>query len=142
MKSHISLVASCLLLIAPVAGQIRSGSIVGAIADKSGSAIAGAQVKITFELTNQSFGTTTNESGEFGVPYLQFGKYTLEVSKEGFNASKVTGIEVATAETIRVPVTLVVGSITTRIEVTADTLNTEIESASLGGVTNQAVIDT
>src|SRR5579864_3708850 len=93
----------CLLLIAPAAGQIRSGSIVGAVTDKSGAAIPGAQVKITFEQTNQSFNTTTNESGEFGVPYLQFGKYTLEASKEGFNAARVTGIDVATAETIRVP---------------------------------------
>src|SRR6267154_6245399 len=126
----------------PARGQIRSGSIVGAVTDKSGSAVAGAQVQVTFEQTNQSFRTSTNEAGEFGVPYLQFGKYTLEVSKEGFNAAKITGVEVATAETIRVPVTLVVGSIATRVEVTADSLNTEIESASLGGVTNQAVIET
>jgi hypothetical protein len=131
-----------LLLIATVAGQIRSGSIVGAVGDKSGAAVAGAQVKITFEQTNQSFSTTTNESGEFGVPYLQFGKYTLEVSKEGFNAARVTGIDVATAETIRVPVTLVVGSLATRVEVTADSLNLEVESASMGGVTGQGIIDT
>ena len=72
----------------PARAQIRSGSIVGAVTDKSGSAVASAEVKVIFEQTNQSFRTTTNDSGEFGVPYLQFGKYTLEVSMEGFNADK------------------------------------------------------
>src|SRR5882762_10402299 len=115
MNRPVVLVAVTLFLttVFNVQAQIRSGSIVGAVTDKSGSAVAGAQVKVSAEQTNQNFTTSTNESGEFGVPYLQFGRYTLEISKEGFNAAKVTGIEVATSETIRVPVTLVVGSIAT-----------------------------
>src|SRR5258708_14219139 len=98
MNRPVVLVAAtlCLTTLFNVRAQIRSGSIVGAVTDKSGSAVAAAQVKVSAEQTNQNFTTSTNESGEFGVPYLQFGRYTLEVSQQGCNAPNVTGIQDAT----------------------------------------------
>src|SRR5258708_17325515 len=132
MNRPVVLVAATLFLatLFTVRAQIRSGSIVGAVTDKSGSAVAAAQVKVTAEQTNQNFTTSTNESGEIDVPYLQFGRYTLQVSKEGFNAAKVTGIQEATSETILLPATLVLRPIPTRLYVTAHSLNTAIQAAT------------
>src|SRR5882672_2271153 len=106
------------LMTAPA--QIRSGSIVGTVVDPSGAAVSGAEVKITLLENNVSYKTTTNDSGQYTIPYLQLGQYTVSVGKAGFKTADITGVQVATAETVRVPVRLDVGAVTTSVEITAD----------------------
>src|SRR5207249_2600409 len=59
-----------------------------------------------------------------------------------FKTAEINGVRVATAETVRVPVALEVGAVTASVEVTADAAGVEVESASVGGVTNQGLVET
>ena len=61
-------------------GQESRGTIVGTVTDASGGAIPEATVEITNTATNVSAAVTTNMSGNFRVPYLLSGPYTVKVS--------------------------------------------------------------
>jgi hypothetical protein len=50
-------------------------------------------------------------------------------------------VQVATAETIRVPVSLEVGAVNTTVEVTAEMSGVEVESVSVQGVANQNLVE-
>ena len=106
-------------LLTPAFAQIRSGSIVGTVTDPTGAAVSGGEVKVTLLENNASYKTTTNDSGQYTIPYLQLGEYTVSIGKAGFKTTDITGVQVATAETVRVPVRLDVGAVTTSVEITA-----------------------
>jgi trimeric autotransporter adhesin len=127
--------------ILPAPAQIRSGSVVGTVIDSSGAAVVNATVEISLPATGASYKSVTNDSGQYTLPYLQLGTYTLTVRKTGFKTAEITGIQVATGETIRVPVSLEVGAVTASVEVTADAAGVEIESASVQGVAGQQLVE-
>src|SRR6059036_2858674 len=65
-------------------GQESRGTIVGTVTDASGGAIPEATVQVTNIGTNVSTEVTTNMSGNFRVPYLLSGQYTVKVKMVGF----------------------------------------------------------
>ena len=135
MSLHSLITLLVLCLAAPGFGQIRSGSIVGSVVDPAGAAVAGVEVRTTARETNASYHTTTNAAGQYVLPYLQFGEYTVTASKSGFKTAEITGIRVATAEIVRVPVKLEIGAVSSSIEVTAQTAGVEVESGSIQSTT-------
>jgi hypothetical protein len=128
-------------LMAPALAQIRSGSIVGTVLDPTGASIAAAEIEVTMPETKVTHRSASNHAGEYTVPYLQFGTYTLTVRKAGFKAAEISGILVATGETIRVPVKLELGAVSSTVEVTAEAAGVEVESASVQGVANQRLVE-
>src|SRR6266567_5756535 len=65
-------------------GQIKSGTIVGEATDPNGAAVPGANVSAINQETNVASTTVTDDSGNFTVPYLAPGTYTVNVEKSGF----------------------------------------------------------
>ncbi|GAA4202459.1 TonB-dependent receptor [Pedobacter jeongneungensis] len=64
--------------------QNRLSSISGQIKTSSGEAIPGATIKIH----KTSYGTITDQSGNFKILNIPFGNYTLQVSAMGFKTQK------------------------------------------------------
>ena len=81
-----SLFASLLLLLVCLAAatDLRADTISGTIKDPSGAVVAGARIEITGGNLTQPIVLTSDESGKFTAPELSAGKYTVRVSKEGF----------------------------------------------------------
>jgi hypothetical protein len=76
-----------LLLIAGVSmswAQIKSCSIVGLVRDKTGGSIPGAEVSAINEETNVAVNVRSNGDGQYAVPYLAPGRYTVTATKQGF----------------------------------------------------------
>ena len=63
-----------------VLGQDVSATITGSIKDPSGAVVPGARVTVTNLDTNISKSTTTGSSGDYLVPLLRPGRYSLTVS--------------------------------------------------------------
>src|SRR5580704_15351421 len=61
-----------------------TGIISGSVTDATGSAIAGATVKVTAPLVGLSRDSTTDESGHYLVPLLPVANYTVHVEFSGF----------------------------------------------------------
>jgi len=81
-----SLFSSLLLLLVCLAAAngLRADTISGTIKDPSGAVVAGARIEITGGNLTQAMVLTSDESGNFTAPDLSAGKYTVRVSKEGF----------------------------------------------------------
>lgn len=134
------LVALTLFLI-PAEAQIRSATLTGTVRDSSGAVIPQAPVVITEQGTNLVQSTNTTESGQFTVPYLPAGTYTVAVSFQGFAPFKETDIAVSTAQVVRVDVQLTVGAVDTAVEVSAQAAQIQSESSTVSGATEARVID-
>src|SRR5881397_2238347 len=69
-----------------------TASIKGTVTDASGAAVAGAKITVK----NASLGiertTETNDSGDYEVPALPPGTYSVDVSKEGFQKQKANSV--------------------------------------------------
>src|SRR5689334_20741015 len=127
-----SALATSLLLGTVLAlGQAVTGSIVGNVTDASGAAVAGAKVTITETDTGISRSAVSNVEGGYVMPYLQPGKYKVEVEKSGFKKSTASEVLLATGQSVRVNATLEVGQITETIEVSNAATLLQTESADI-----------
>ena len=62
--------------------QYENGSVVGTIKDATGAPIPGASVTITNTATAIATQTKTNGAGDYEVPSLRVGVYTITASAE------------------------------------------------------------
>ncbi len=90
--------------------QNYRGAVRGRVTDPSGALIAGAQVKLIDEGTNESRTLKTDGNGDFTTSLLRPGSYRLEVEKEGFHKYSET-LVVRVNQEARVEVTLSVGGL-------------------------------
>jgi hypothetical protein len=63
---------------------LRADTITGAVKDPSGALVGGAQVEITGGALTQALVITTDSDGKFRAANLSAGKYSLRISKKGF----------------------------------------------------------
>ncbi|HET7108005.1 MAG TPA: M1 family aminopeptidase [Candidatus Acidoferrum sp.] len=108
--------ASLLLLCLGLAANLRADTLTGTVKDPSGLPVAGAKVEIIGENLAQPIALTTDDSGKFVAPDLKPGKYSVRVTKEGFQALTVAA-EVRGA--LDLPLTLALAEQQTTVTVTA-----------------------
>jgi Carboxypeptidase regulatory-like domain len=118
---------SCLMMIfgaaslySPLAfGQdiLTKGAISGRVLDPTGAVIPGATVTVSGPTGDRT--TTTNASGDFEVPNLTPGQYSVKVEKQGFKSVSTQGVEVNLGKTSALRLTLEVGGVTETVEVVA-----------------------
>src|SRR5215475_5207687 len=66
-----------------LAAQINSATITGSIVDNQRGVIPGATVTVTNEETQARKAVPSNDVGEYAVPYLAPGRYSLAAEKPG-----------------------------------------------------------
>ena len=81
-------------------GQVATGTIVGVVEDATGGVIPNAQVTITHTATADSRQARTNERGEFNIPYVRIGEYSVAVEAQGFKRKVLTGITIRVDQTV------------------------------------------
>ncbi|MCC6539038.1 MAG: TonB-dependent receptor [Bryobacterales bacterium] len=126
---------AALLASAPLFAQLASNtSIVGNVGDASGAAVNGAQVTALNQNTGESLVATTNESGNYEFQFLKAGVYTVTVTQTGFTTSTTKDIQLSANQTVRADFALKIGSVDTKIEVTADIPPIKTDEASISEV--------
>jgi hypothetical protein len=111
-----------------------TGSVQGVVHDRSQGAIAGAHVLITNVATNSSQETITGADGTFRVLALAAGSYKLSVTAGGFRPFVEDGITIQVNDQLSFNVTLEVGSVSDKVEVSANAVQVQTESTQLGDV--------
>ena len=131
----VALVAIALSLAAvPATAQVDRGEIVGTVSDPSGARISGATVILTNLETGQSQHLTTDEEGTYAAKLLKIGTYSLSAHKQGFQTTIQSTVEVAVNQSVRVDLTLKLGSASEKVEVTSAAPLLQTETSSLGTV--------
>ncbi|MDP2995939.1 MAG: TonB-dependent receptor [Bryobacterales bacterium] len=136
----LTFIAVLLAAAASAAAQTSSASVVGRVTDASGAVIVGVSIKITNLDTNISQAGSSNEAGDFRIPYVPPGRYSMEAGSAGFRTYRRAEITLAVDQAMRIDIPLEVGSASESITVTdaAPALNTE--SGARGEVTTNGEI--
>src|ERR1041384_4339594 len=84
MKKLICILVSVWTFSAICPAQESRATLIGRTTDPSGAVVAGATVRATNTATNATVTTTSNESGNYEIPYLLPGDYRVAVEMRGF----------------------------------------------------------
>ncbi len=120
------------LLAASGWAQTSFGTISGRINDPSGAGVPRATVAVTNVDTNVARGTQTNERGDYVLPSLPPGPYTLTVEAPGFRKQVRSGLRLPVSSQIQVDVDLQVGAQKDTVEVTAEAPLLNTSNATVG----------
>ncbi|MBI4903929.1 MAG: TonB-dependent receptor [Acidobacteria bacterium] len=123
-----------------LSAQAPSASVVGRIVDASGAVIPNVSVKVTNVATSQAFAGKSNDVGDYVVPSLSPGRYTLQATAEGFRQFRQTEFQLEVEQALRIDIKLEIGSATESVTVTATPAVLNTESAARGEVTSQEEI--
>jgi hypothetical protein len=74
----------------------------------------------------------SNQAGDYTVPVLQPGRYSVSVTAKGFKSETQSGIVLNVDQTVRVETTLTVGSSNETISVNSTALALDTDSAAVG----------
>jgi hypothetical protein len=140
--------AALLMLCVAVASHAQdTGYISGTVTDKSGAAIAGADVVITNVTGSLTRTTSTNDDGAYVVAGLAGATYDVSVTAKGFQKYSAHGVVLDVAQKIRVDVQLTVGSVSEEVVVTGEsvaqveTTSSELSATVTGKQINQLVLN-
>ena len=129
----VSLVAGFLFLPLAYGQGGATGAISGTVVDVNGGTVADADVQIINAATELLVRKlNTNADGSFVATLLPPGTYYAVVNKAGFSEAKVSGIEVRVTETTRLSVTLKPGTISEKVEISAQVATVETTNATTG----------
>jgi hypothetical protein len=131
------------LLLCVVSGWAQQeGSIAGFVHDSTGAAIPNAEVSVTSN--QQGFVRTvrSNDTGEYLVPGLLAGVYTVTVKAQGFQQFVVKDLVLRIAQKARADAALTLGQTNTEVTVSGENVaQVQTESAELSGTITNKQID-
>ena len=133
--SHVTKLLTALLFLftcASVHAQYENGSLVGTIRDTTGAAVSGATVNISNTATAIETRTTTNTSGDYEVPSLRVGTYTISVNAPGFAETDARNITISVGGRQRIDLSLKVSGAQTTVEVSDVALQIESDTSERG----------
>ncbi|MGH9452682.1 MAG: carboxypeptidase regulatory-like domain-containing protein, partial [Terriglobia bacterium] len=144
-RSQQALGFACLMtvlsLAPPALAQLITGDIVGTVRDASGAVVPDAKAVLTQSTTGISYTTSTDPSGNYTFVQLKPSHYNLTVSKQGFETSAISDIELLVGQRPRVDVALRVGTVSQRVTVSAGGVQMlETQTSSAGQVIQEKPI--
>src|SRR5437879_5680309 len=108
-------------------GQSDRGTITGTITDPAGAVVAAAPIEIRNVATGAAYQAASTATGNFTIAQLPTGTYEMSLLVAGFKRYVRKNIELPVAQTLRLDVTLEVGTASDSVTVTeaAPLLKTE-----------------
>src|SRR5882757_1287970 len=129
-------IACCFLALLVMAislsAQEYRGTIQGHVTDIKGYEIPNAEISAKSD--QQEYKVTSNGRGDFVIPFVQPGTYTISVTAKGFSTVVRPGQILDVAAKVNLPITLQAGSVSDVITVTTDMVHLATTDASGGTV--------
>ncbi len=130
----LALAAGCLW------SQETRGTILGRVVDPSGAVVVAAEVHATNVETGVVATARTNEAGNYSLPYLLAGMYTVQVEMKGFKKMVRENVQVRIRESVELNLQMQLGETSEMVEVRAETPLLSTAEVSLGQVVDSRLI--
>ncbi len=131
------LTALCIAVVA----QGLTGQISGSLTDANGAVVANARVELINQETALVREVLSDNEGNFVVPQLLSGTYSLSVTATGFKKFEQRGIVLSANERLVVrKITLEIGDVSQTVTVTAEAAQIQTESAERAGLIDEQQI--
>jgi hypothetical protein len=145
-KSLILAVAALTLLFlavlapAPLYGQVAGATVSGTVTDVNGGPIPGATISIKNVATEVTRDLKTNDAGFYSVPNLLPGSYEVTVAAPGFSTEVRSGIRLTVGAQQVLNLTMKVGQITQKVQVTGEAPAVQLASSTISGVVSETAV--
>jgi hypothetical protein len=138
-----SQVAALAVLISSAAFcQEYRGAISGAVTDPTGAVVGGATIVATETRTNTKSQTVSDGQGQYTISFLAPGEYEISAEAPGFKRFLRQQIHLEPGDHPIVDISLVIGSATQQVEVSAEVPLVNSENATIGQtITTQQIED-
>ena len=112
--------------------QSDNTSVNGTVTDPSGAAIANAKITLKNQNTGAVRTVTTNAAGNYVIPSIQSGTYSLTVEVSGFKKFEANNNKIDAAAPATIDATMSVGTMSDTITVEGQVGAIQTETATLG----------
>jgi hypothetical protein len=112
--------------------QTPTGEVAGVIKDPSGALVPNAEVTAAEQNTGARKSVRTNGAGEYVIPLLPVGTYTVSAGMAGFRTAERRDLSLSALQNLRADFTLDVGEAAQTVEVRAETPQVDTRSAVHG----------
>jgi Carboxypeptidase regulatory-like domain len=130
------------LLPGSLAAQAVTGTILGTVTDSTGALIPGATITLTHAGTGLTRTVVTDGAGEYTVPSLPTGRYSLTAELSGFKTVSLPDIDLGVDQRMRLNVRLELGTVSETITITGQSPLVQVASSELGTTVDEEQIKT
>jgi len=116
----LAFIVGLLTTVLPAFGQGVNGTITGTVTDSSGSVVSGAAVEAANVETGARYTAASTNVGNYAIPNLPVGTYTVTVKVAGFKTYTHTNLAITAGQILREDISLQVGSAAESVTVTAE----------------------
>jgi len=112
----------------------QEATIVGTVTDPTGSVVPGASITVTNTDTGQTRNIKTNEAGQYVVPNLQIGHYTLKIQAAGFKVEERSGIVLNVGDRSRIDIAMNMGTAQETVTVEANAVKVQTDTGEVSNL--------
>src|SRR6202140_2898519 len=120
--------------------QVVGATLSGTVTDQSGAAIPNAQSSIKNASTGVTRNITSDTAGFYTAPNLLPGNYEITVSARGFATQLRTGITLDVGAQQVLNITMQVGQVTEKVEVTGAAPAVQLAPSRISAVVNSTTV--
>jgi hypothetical protein len=118
-----------LLSVSPAFAQFETATVVGTVRDSTGAVVSDAKVTLTNVATGVSADRMSDANGNYEFFTVRIGTYLVTAEKPGFSLAITDNVQVTVGARQRVDLSLAVGAVTEKVEVSARAVLLQTDSS-------------
>jgi hypothetical protein len=130
-KIYILLAVLLLVATGKAFAQGATGTVLGTVMDSSGAVLPNVRITVTNTATNVAVRAVTSSAGDYSIPSLNPGSYSVTAESPGFEKSKTNSFIVQVDQKVRIDLSMKPGAVNVTTEVTAQGVALDTDSTSL-----------
>ena len=131
----------CVLAVSAFAQSAATAELRGTVKDPNGAVIQGATVALRDEAKGIARSVTTNGAGEYILPSIPPGSYTLTVTAKGFSTMVAKNVSLTVGQAAEYPVVMQIATTQLEVTVTGEPLLIETAKTSTSTTVGQQRIE-
>jgi len=127
---------ACLVLLLGCAfvASAQNATVIGTVTDPSGSVIANVKITVTNIETGLTRTLTTSDSGQYAVPELAIGHYSVKAEAAGFKTAEQKDVQLQVGDRTRLDFQMQLGGASETITVEANAVRVQTDSGEQSNV--------
>jgi len=134
------LVALVMVVSVCVHAQVSGATLAGTVTDPTGASIPGVRISIKNAAIGQERVVTTDSAGFYSSPNLLPGEYVVTAAVTGFSSEVRSGITLTVGAQQVLNITMKVGQLSDKVEVSGEAPAVQLASSIIGGVVNETAV--
>lgn len=122
------------LMVCPISAMAQQATVVGTVTDSSGAALPNVSITITNAESHAVKRIQTNAAGQYVVPDLNIGHYSVKAEASGFKTEEQKNIVLQVGDRDRIDFLMQVGGVQETITVEANPVRVQTESGEQSNV--------